>query len=82
MLDVDHIALAEGSRSPSPEVLRVNLALHELREDFRLKAGTDFAMTYKYGERHVLCSSAFEGCLREVLAKHEVPVTTWHTYGL
>lgn len=81
MLDVDHIASDDGSSSPSPEALRVTCALRELREEHRLKEGTDFAMTYKYGERHVLCTSVFEDSLREVLAKHGVPVATWHTYG-
>lgn len=62
------------------EQARRERALHELREEHRLKYGTDFATTFKYGELHVLCHTVFEDQIRETLEKHNVPVASWHTY--
>lgn len=59
---------------------RLDAAKAELRSDYRLKLNTDYALTVKYGEVHVLSHDVFEDAIREVFAKHAVAIKTLNTY--
>lgn len=54
--------------------------VNELREEYRLKLNTDYAMTCKYGEVHILCDKVFAETIQEVSIKHGVKITSLHTY--
>lgn len=52
----------------------------ELREDYRIKDGCDYAIVHKYGETHVLCASVYYDSVAEVAEKHGVKLTSCHSY--
>lgn len=59
---------------------QLEAAQTELREERRIKLNTDYALTVKYGKVHVLSADVYEESIREVFAKHSVPIDTLQTY--
>jgi hypothetical protein len=59
---------------------RLTKALDELREDYRIKRDTDFAITCKYGKVHLLCHTCFEESVIAVLTRHGILLATVSCY--
>ncbi len=49
-----------------------------LRNDFRLKEGTDYAILHKYDNTFILCIDVYKERLEQVAAEHGVIVSEWH----
>lgn len=59
----------------------LDAAKSELQTTYRIKQNTDYALTVKYGQVHVLCHEVYEDSIKEVFERHEVAVQSVHTYS-
>ena len=51
-----------------------------LRDEHRLKKGTDYNYTFKYGKLYVLTCEVWVDILKEHLEEYEITVEEWFTY--
>ena len=58
----------------------LSLMVYNLREDHRIKLGTDYAVTQKYKEIHLLCAEVFLPTILEEAERTCVTFKTTHTY--
>lgn len=62
----------------APEVIS---QFHDkLRNEYRIKQGTDYSLTYKYSELHLLCGDVYRDTIMEVAAEFGLAFKTTHTY--
>ncbi len=52
-----------------------------LRQEWRIKRGTDYSYTLKYGDLRVLCDLAFQETIQEVAAEAGLTVMEWFPYN-
>lgn len=64
-----------------PTILQQNLgdAVDDLRNRLRVKRGTDYCYTLKYGVIHVMCQQVYLESIKEVFENHDL-VATYLTY--
>jgi hypothetical protein len=60
---------------------KLETAKAELRDEHRLKFGTDYCWTYKYNELRILCAVVFRGTIHECLTRHGIAATEWFNYN-
>lgn len=53
----------------------------DLRENHRLKFGTDYCWTLKYNEVRVMCHKVYKETISEVAIQHGINVVEWFVYG-
>ena len=64
-----------SSTERNVNVLNIDFAVEELREEYRIKRGTDYAIMSKYSVGvYVMCFSVYSQAIQEVFLKHDVPV--------
>lgn len=54
--------------------------LDNLLREQRIKKGTDYSWTHKYGRLHILCDAIWVDEIREAAESLQIPVHGWHTY--
>lgn len=50
-----------------------------LRNDFRIKEGTDYAILIKYRKVAILCIEVYRARIEEVAEQHGIVVNEWRT---
>ena len=58
----------------------VEPAINTLREDYRIKINTDYAITLKYNTVYLLCQEIYADSINEVFANNGLLVEKTFTY--
>lgn len=67
--------------STQPDILeRLVQAKAVLRDENRVKFGTDYSLTVKYGEVHVMCQIVYAAVIEGVFIRHQIPIASLHAY--
>ena len=60
--------------------VQVEPAITTLREDYRIKINTDYAITLKYNTVYLLCQEIYADSINEVFANNGLLVENTFTY--
>ena len=66
--------------TPLFRVTPIEAMTDELRQEWRIKLGCDYALTHKYSETRLLASTAFLETIQEIAEKHGVKFAAVFTY--